>query len=146
MKTIQADQEATSFPLDLAELVIDPELSLHADDYRDHGWRRTLFYSVRYGNLTVGRVGLYGWLPDHNSAWMSYSLSEKYEGRGIATRAASRLRDASFDGFGLDEIHLFIDKKNERSKRVAARLGAQLVSTAETSERWVIRKEQDATA
>ena len=70
-----------------------------------------------------GRVGLWcppEW-PEPESGW---SVMSNAEGRGIAYEAAVGARRFAYEKLGWTTAISLIDEKNERSKRLATRLGA----------------------
>ena len=56
-------------------------------------------------------------------------------GRGLATEAAGAARDDAFERLGLPELISIIHPENERSRRVATKLGM----TIEGEVSWVLR-------
>jgi RimJ/RimL family protein N-acetyltransferase len=71
----------------------------------------------------AGRVGilqLAGW-PEPELAW---TLATPFWGRGLATEAAAEVRTWAFATFGWDRLVSYIRPTNQRSRRVAERLGA----------------------
>ncbi|MEO1328181.1 MAG: GNAT family N-acetyltransferase [Pseudomonadota bacterium] len=65
--------------------------------------------------------------PEIEFGWI---LSEEAEGRGIAYEAAHAARDYCYRNLGLMGLVSHIDHGNERSKRLATRLGARLDADA----------------
>ncbi|GHB43496.1 N-acetyltransferase [Pseudovibrio japonicus] len=72
---------------------------------------------------TVGQVGLnHGPLfPETELGWFLY---DGFEGHGYALEAALRMRQWGFEEFGLKTLVSYIDQKNERSCKLAERMGA----------------------
>jgi RimJ/RimL family protein N-acetyltransferase len=72
---------------------------------------------------------------------IAYSLDQPQWGRGLATEAAAAVRDWAFSRGDFAELVSFIQSGNERSKRVAAKLGAVRDGSATLRgtvvERWV---------
>lgn len=54
---------------------------------------------------------------------LGYRLAKRYWGRGLATEAATAVRDLAFQQLGLTRIISLIDPDNGRSIRVAEKLG-----------------------
>lgn len=54
---------------------------------------------------------------------LGWRLDRSVWGRGLATEAAAAARDDAFVGLGLPEIISIIHPENERSRRVAVKLG-----------------------
>lgn len=72
-----------------------------------------------------GMVGLYnpeGW-PEPEVGWLVW---EPYEGKGIAREAAIRAREYAYRTLGWNRIVSCIAEGNERSIKLAERLGARL--------------------
>ncbi|SFK48561.1 Protein N-acetyltransferase, RimJ/RimL family [Pseudovibrio ascidiaceicola] len=72
---------------------------------------------------TVGQVGLnHGPLfPEHELGWFLY---EGFEGHGYALEAAQTMRKWAFDRLSLKTLVSYIDPKNDRSRKLAERMGA----------------------
>ena len=64
-------------------------------------------------------------------AELGYLLTESAPGRGIATEAASAVRDYAFDVLKQDTLVLYFDPRNGASKAVALKLGAVQDKVAE---------------
>lgn len=60
----------------------------------------------------------------HAEAELGYLLVERAHGKGIATEAASAVRDYAFDVLGQDTLVLYFDPRNDASRAVATKLGA----------------------
>ena len=54
---------------------------------------------------------------------LGYLLTPEYWGLGIATEAATAAREHAFARLGVERLIALIDRKNHRSKRVAAKVG-----------------------
>ncbi|TCT40919.1 acetyltransferase (GNAT) family protein [Martelella mediterranea] len=59
--------------------------------------------------------------PEHELGWLVYPHAE---GKGYAGEAAAAMRDWAFNTFGLKTLVSYIDPDNQRSIRLAERLGA----------------------
>ncbi len=80
-------------------------------------------FAVEYEGRFAGRVGILhpaDW-PEPELAW---SLATPFWGKGLATEAASTVRDWAFATFGWPRLVSFINPLNIRSRQVAERLGA----------------------
>ena len=78
----------------------------------------------------VGRVGFHdppGW-PEFELGW---TLGRAHWGRGYATEAARAALDHAFAAMGRKRVASFIRHGNERSVRVAERLGERLAGEVE---------------
>jgi RimJ/RimL family protein N-acetyltransferase len=77
----------------------------------------------------VGRVG-----PWHPEGWpefeVGWTLGRQYWGKGYATEAADKAIEYAFRGLNRAHLVSFIAPENERSIRVAERLGERLEGTA----------------
>ncbi len=75
----------------------------------------------------VGQVGLT--LQDvkgHAETELGYLLVRKFWGQGIASEAARACRDFAFEELGRSQLVSLIDPRNQRSRRVAERIGMRL--------------------
>lgn len=78
----------------------------------------------------AGRVGVIlndGW-HEPELAWHIY---EGFEGQGVAFEASLLAREYSARHFGLDRVMSYISKENQRSMRLATRLGAHFEKDVE---------------
>lgn len=81
------------------------------------------FWTVEAQGKTVGMVGLWnphGW-PEPELGWVMFAGSE---GHGYAAEAAVAVRDHAYTTLGMTTLTSNILPSNERSKRLARRLGA----------------------
>jgi ribosomal-protein-alanine N-acetyltransferase len=62
---------------------------------------------------------------------LGYDLRRDYWGRGLATEAATAVRDFAFTTLGLDRVVSLIRAGNDRSRRVAEKIGMSLVEEIE---------------
>jgi RimJ/RimL family protein N-acetyltransferase len=87
-------------------------------------------FAVEIDGCLAGRAGilqLAGW-PEPELAW---TLAVAFWGRGFATEAAAATRDWAFSTLGWDRLVSYIRPTNQRSRRVAEKLGAALESRIE---------------
>lgn len=80
-------------------------------------------FAMEVGGNLAGRVGLLhpaDW-PEPELAW---TLASPFWGRGLATEAARCARTWAFNEFGWGRLVSFIAAENQRSRRVAEKLGA----------------------
>jgi RimJ/RimL family protein N-acetyltransferase len=91
-----------------------------------HDWarRRDLFFGLfDAGGRYLGNAGL------HNIDWslrsfeIGYWLRDGAEGHGYAQEAVRRLTRFAFDDLAANRVEIRCDPRNERSRRVAERLG-----------------------
>jgi RimJ/RimL family protein N-acetyltransferase len=96
-------------------------LALYVGHERLRGWTYNAVVEKDTGRL-LGRCGL--WFPE---GWpgleVGWALGRFAWGRGFATEAATAWRDWAFGVLGADELVSVIHCDNERSKRVADRIG-----------------------
>src|SRR5262249_54293427 len=81
--------------------------------------------ALEQGRLFVGRCGL-RINPYAASADVGYWIDGDYEGRGIVRRATQTLVGYGFTDLGLTRVELRTSIDNERSRRLAERLGFTL--------------------
>ncbi|MDP1700476.1 MAG: GNAT family N-acetyltransferase, partial [Aestuariivirga sp.] len=67
--------------------------------------------------------------PEHELGWQVW---EEFEGKGFAFEAAVLARGFAFNELGWSTVVSYIDPKNERSIRLAERMGAVLDGDAAT--------------
>jgi RimJ/RimL family protein N-acetyltransferase len=88
----------------------------------------------------VGDVLLMWSSAEHRGGEIGYVLHPSYSGHGYATEAAHRLLHLAFDELGLHRVVARVDADNQRSARLAARLGmrqeAHLVQNEWFKGRW----------
>ncbi|WP_284164842.1 GNAT family N-acetyltransferase [Frigidibacter sp. SD6-1] len=113
---------------------------------RDDGWRDFTqatatwllrghgLWSVesRDGADLLGFV-LIGFEPGDQEPELGYLFTAAAEGRGLAVEAAGAARDHAFRGLGLQSLVSYVDRGNDRSARLAERLGARRDRSAETA-------------
>jgi RimJ/RimL family protein N-acetyltransferase len=125
---------------DYARLCADPEVMRYLGDgrtlNRTEAWRQMAFFlghwTLRgYGlwaavlkatGACVGRIGLHnplGW-PGLEVGW---ALDRGFWGLGLATEGGRAALDFAFNRLGIDHVISVIRPDNERSIRVAERLG-----------------------
>ncbi|MGB5066295.1 MAG: GNAT family N-acetyltransferase [Albidovulum sp.] len=76
---------------------------------------------------------LIGFEPGDHEPELGYLFSEAAEGRGLALEAARAARSHAFDTLGWDTLVSYIDHGNDRSVRLAERLGATRDQGAEAA-------------
>jgi RimJ/RimL family protein N-acetyltransferase len=126
-----------------AAICADPEVTRWVGDpdglSREDAWRRMVYvvghWELRgYGNWAlverdtgelVGRAGLYrpeGW-PGLEVGWL---VGRKHWGRGFAPEAGRAAIEWARTALGADRVISLIEDDNERSARVAEKLGMRL--------------------
>ncbi|WP_313198015.1 GNAT family N-acetyltransferase [Rhizobium sp.] len=90
----------------------------------------SLMIDKRVDGTSIGQVGINAGplFPEHELGWLLYPGSE---GQGYALEAAAALRNWGFNVLGLTTLVSYIHRDNDKSRRLAERLGALLDETAE---------------
>ncbi len=78
-------------------------------------------YFITVNNDIAGKISFVD--TDENMGEISYWLARGYNGRGIMTRALTRLTQMGFDTLKLNRVQLTIDTDNAASAAVAVRAG-----------------------
>jgi RimJ/RimL family protein N-acetyltransferase len=102
-------------------------MATHLGHWRLRGFGNWAVVERATGRL-IGRAGLWqpeGW-PGLEVGW---ALARPCWGRGLATEAARASLDWAFSELGADHVISLIAPANERSRRVAERLGERLEGT-----------------
>ncbi len=90
----------------------------------------SLMIESRADGTCIGQVGINSGplFPEHELGWLLYP---GFEGQGYALEAATELRRWGFEVLGLQTLVSYIHRDNEKSRRLAERLGAVLDDAAE---------------
>jgi RimJ/RimL family protein N-acetyltransferase len=134
MAAINRDPEVTRHlnrPVDAA--AIDAFYGIVAEHWATHGFG---FFAVEphdgpHAGTFIGFVGVAypTFLPAVAARpELGWRLARETWGHGYATEAAAAARDDARDRLGLDHLISIIHPDNERSQRVAAKLGMQIES------------------
>jgi RimJ/RimL family protein N-acetyltransferase len=98
----------------------------------------------------LGRAGFLVWNPDtwetgtiaefgeHSVVELGWLLAREHWGNGYAVEAATALRDHAFTSLGLSRLISLILRGNDRSVRVAEKIGARYVRDVSRGE-WTAR-------
>jgi RimJ/RimL family protein N-acetyltransferase len=78
----------------------------------------------------IGRVGYYNAPYDWPGLELGWTMARSVWGKGLATKSARLALDWGFENIAADEIISAIIEGNERSVRVAERLGMRFARTA----------------
>ena len=78
---------------------------------------------IFWENKIVGTVGFHSFQRVDNSASIGYWLSKDMTGKGIVTRSVQRLLQHGFEDLLLYRIELRASTENEKSWRIAERVG-----------------------
>jgi ribosomal-protein-alanine N-acetyltransferase len=79
--------------------------------------------SLRDGDALIGSAGFYDWDREVGSAELGYDLAPALWGRGIMTEALRAILEYAFTTMGLNRVQVLVMPRNERSLRLAGRLG-----------------------
>jgi len=94
------------------------------------------FYLIRQSGEIVGVIGM-NWVDYHNRSFgLGYWVSQSSAGRGIITKACSRLIDHCFDDLKLHRSVIEAAVENYPSRAIAERLGMRLEGISKDRE-WL---------
>ncbi|MEY4750535.1 MAG: hypothetical protein RIQ60_2749 [Pseudomonadota bacterium] len=95
------------------------------------GVRRDLIWAVRLiaSQQVIGLVNLSTWDRYHRRAEVGYSLARAHWGLGLAQEAVGELLRYGFEHMQLNRIEIWTSAANQRSLRLAERLGFKLDGT-----------------
>jgi ribosomal-protein-serine acetyltransferase len=94
-----------------------------ADAAEERRRRRSLVLGIFVRGTLAGTVGLHYLEWFDRSAELGYWIGARAEGRGYVTRAARRVTSFAFERAGLHRLVVRCAVGNDRSRRVAERLG-----------------------
>ena len=77
-------------------------------------------------NKIIGGIGLHHWEQQLKRAEIGYWISEGHEGKGIMSKSLSGFVGFLFDKLGLNKIEIHFVSANDRSARIAKRLGFKI--------------------
>ncbi|WP_106497248.1 GNAT family N-acetyltransferase [Lentibacillus sp. Marseille-P4043] len=98
----------------------EPVIEMWLKQFADHdGFQVGIMYNERL----VGMVGFHGIDWSNRKTSIGYWLSEKYQGRGLITRAVAALIDYAFTAYDLNRVEIQCGIANQRSKAIPERLG-----------------------
>ena len=117
------------------------------DHQAEHGYG---LFSVllKENGLLVGDCGLEVMeVAGEMVAELGYDFRSDYWGRGLATEAATAVRDHAFGALGLSRLVSLIRAGNDASRRVAEKVGMRLVETIRRGEQpyWVYAIDREGT-
>jgi RimJ/RimL family protein N-acetyltransferase len=149
-----AFREMTPHDLDhMAALLSDPDVMRHYPHpksreeasawiawsrrlYREHGFGLWLL-TLRDTGEFVGDCGLTPQQVDGSTEIeVGYHVRTAFQGRGLATEAASACRDFARDVLKAERLIAIIDPHNRPSQRVAEKLGLVVERTSDNHGRW----------
>jgi RimJ/RimL family protein N-acetyltransferase len=108
--------------------------------YQDHGFGLWLL-TLRDTGEFVGDCGLTPQQVDGSTEIeIGYHIRTAFQGRGLATEAASACRDYARDILKVDRLVAIIDPRNRPSQRVAEKLGLVVERSSDSHGRWSSRR------
>ncbi len=100
----------------------EQELVKYLRQYQERGWGLQAAVT-RSTDDFVGRCGLMQWeLPAIQGIEVSYALLSEFWDKGLATEAASAVRDYAFDSLEINKLISLVDTGNDRSIKVAQKV------------------------
>jgi ribosomal-protein-serine acetyltransferase len=96
--------------------------------------RRDLVFTIQYQGKIIGLMGLKSTDWTNHKTEIGYWLSEKYQGKGIATKSCKRLIQFVFEGLGLNRIQIKAATNNHKSQQIPKRLGFTFEGTERAGE------------
>lgn len=87
--------------------------------------RRSFNWGIRHkeAGKVIGRICLFGFDEDNDSAEIGYTVSRQYWGQGIITEAGREVAKYAFERLGVNRLEARCNEANTRSERVMQRLG-----------------------
>ncbi|MCX7602583.1 MAG: GNAT family N-acetyltransferase [Bryobacteraceae bacterium] len=96
---------------------------------------RTAAYGIWQGGELAGLIGLHDIDASNASAQIGYWLAERWQGRGLMTRAVQALVELAFRELGLGRIEIRCAAGNLRSQAIPKRLGFTYEGTLRAAQR-----------
>jgi ribosomal-protein-serine acetyltransferase len=96
---------------------------------------RTAAYGIWRGEELAGLVGLHDIDAANGTAQIGYWIAERFQGRGLMTRAVQALIRMAFEELGLERIEIRCAAGNLRSQAIPKRLGFTLEGTLRGAQR-----------
>lgn len=99
--------------------------------------RKELVASILLDGRVIGVSGWHEWNQstlfhghlDYSNAELGYWIDGRYQGRGIMTRAVRALTTLAFEIYGIRRLTIHAETENQRSWKVAERLGYRYEGT-----------------
>jgi len=140
-RVIDTNREAIRVYMRWVDEVTGPDwATTHIDQWRQiQAETGTLFLAIELDGALVGSV--FHVRPDmkNNVVEIGYWLAAPARGRGVATRAVSKLLDITFDDLGFNRVNIRIAPGNKPSLALAKRLGLEPEGVSRQA--WKIRDE-----
>ncbi len=106
--------------------VREPYVRRDAEEFVAHSvltpWDARPIFAITWDGKAIGGINLRV-EPRHEHAEVGYSLSSYHWGKGIATEAVHAVVDCAFSRYDVKKVYARINPSNERSWRLAERLG-----------------------
>ncbi|MBM3948332.1 MAG: GNAT family N-acetyltransferase [SAR202 cluster bacterium] len=97
--------------------------------------RTNLYVGIWHRGELAGSISFY-WIDTHNRcAAIAYVLAERFQGRGLVTKACRTLVSYGFTEVGLNRLEIRAAAENTRSRAVAERLGFTVEGIARQEQR-----------
>jgi len=109
----------------------DDTLRFIAEQLEKYARRQEITWGllVRRLGRVVGCVTLYDWDVHHRRAQIGYDLARDQWGNGLAQEAVRRVLAFAFEEMDLNRIEIWTSAANDRSLKLASRLGFSLDGT-----------------
>ncbi len=88
--------------------------------------QEALALGIFHKRKIIGGIGMHDWDHTLKKAQIGYWISKEYEGKGIISACLLRFVDFLFQKVGLNKIEIQFIPQNERSAKVADRLGCKV--------------------
>jgi ribosomal-protein-serine acetyltransferase len=88
--------------------------------------QEALALGVFYEGKLVGGIGMHAWEQATRRAQLGYWITREYEGKGIINKSLIKFIDFLFSKTDLNKIEIHFVTANERSAKVAERLGFKI--------------------
>lgn len=95
---------------------------------------RDIVFTIQYQGKIIGLIGLKGTDWTNHKTEIGYWLSEKHQGKGIATKSCKRLIQFIFEALGLNRIQIKAATLNLKSQQIPIRLGFTFEGTERAGE------------
>jgi len=105
-----------------------PEHSLQFIQQSQHKTyeQEALDLAIVYDNKIIGGLGMHHWEQDTKRAQIGYWISAAHEGKGVMKKCLSGFVGFLFDKIALNKIEIHFVRTNERSAKIAERLGFKI--------------------
>jgi ribosomal-protein-serine acetyltransferase len=114
--------------LEWVDKTLKPEHSLQFIQQSLHELhnQQSLALGIFLDGKVVGGIGMHEWDHATRRAQAGYWLSKEHEGKGIIHRSFMKFLEFLFIKIGLNKVEVHFFPENERSARVAERLGFRI--------------------